>query len=445
MSFSPIGDVLALANLACKLYNKGYLVIRDAPSEFRSLLRQLAISRRLICHVGSKVDQHEASLSGEVLARCFQTLDEFEVLLAKYEKLVAGVQALTDRNHWLRRAQWATQQNTISACRQKVNADQTQLMLALYSERGYVPESQRILNDNRLQEWMAERLTPDTSTLVASVSPHPHQTRPSVSTAISTSSTGRRPSPPPLVEASETSSAKGLSRQRMMAAVDVEEFLRRRRTPKIHKVQTLQAKHDKSTIALSSRILQAFHDSLGQANNEMKTVSTDVEVWITIATWWLLKVTLASRKTSSRAIWIFEEVVLEKAQLELLDNRVMKLVRDLSMALKMDLNQERTRSLITSIENDQTILGQDLHFLESFHQPIEAQSSAILPPAGDTTGFPKAIQEILGHPPTITINEVLDSSTDLDEFSLAMEGVMSTPSVDDFLEAQRWFAIDNAD
>ena len=90
MSFSPIGDVIALTKLAFVLHNKGYLVIRDAPSKFRSLLHQLDISRHLIGHVSSKVGQDGASPSEctrKVIEMSFQTLDDFEVLLAKYEKL----------------------------------------------------------------------------------------------------------------------------------------------------------------------------------------------------------------------------------------------------------------------------------------------------------------------------------------------------------------------
>lgn len=90
MSFSPIGDILALTNVAFNLYNKGFLVIRDAPTEFRSLLRQLEVSRRLIRHVGHKIDQDGAfnnECTREVLEICSRTLYDFEALLAKYEKL----------------------------------------------------------------------------------------------------------------------------------------------------------------------------------------------------------------------------------------------------------------------------------------------------------------------------------------------------------------------
>lgn len=96
------------------------------------------------------------------------------------------------------------------------------------------------------------------------------------------------------------------------------------------------------------------------------------------------------------------------------------------------------------IVNDHVILGQDLHFLESFHQPVEGQSS-FLSSTDDTTRFPQAIQKILGHSSTVAICEVLNSSAELDEVSLAIEDVMSAPAIDDILDAQRWFSIDNAD
>ena len=90
MSLSPIGDTLALATLAHNLYSKGYLVVRDAPAEFRSLLDQLRVFRRVILQFNHKVDRDRNPLSectGLVLEQCSQTLGDFETLLAKYERL----------------------------------------------------------------------------------------------------------------------------------------------------------------------------------------------------------------------------------------------------------------------------------------------------------------------------------------------------------------------
>ena len=74
--------------------------------------------------------------------------------------------------------------------------------------------------------------------------------------------------------------------------------------------------------------------------------------------------------------------------------------------------------------------------LENFHQPIEGNCV----PIGDTTNFPLAIQNVLKDPSMI--NEVLNSPAKLDETSLAMEDVLSSPTIDDVHEAQRWFTVD---
>ena len=90
MSVSPIGDSLALATLAFNLYSKGYLVVRDAPAEFRLLVGRLQVFRRMILHVNHKVDQDGRSMSEcthAVLEMCSRTLYDFETLLAKYERL----------------------------------------------------------------------------------------------------------------------------------------------------------------------------------------------------------------------------------------------------------------------------------------------------------------------------------------------------------------------
>lgn len=159
----------------------------------------------------------------------------------------------------------------------------------VYALRNSVPEFSQSYG-HRLREWMAEQPALETSTLAPSVSTRPHRNMPSVSTTVSASPTSRRPSPATLVEVSKTSPVKRPSRQRKMASVDVEEILRRRGTRKTNTRQTLQIKNERSKPVLSSEISQAFQKSMERAIDEMRAVSVEAEVWIGLATWWLLKV-----------------------------------------------------------------------------------------------------------------------------------------------------------
>lgn len=90
MSFSPIGDTLALTRLAWDLYSRGYAVARDASKEFNSLLADLRLLKLVLWYIRDKVTRGGKSCSEstlETLHDCFRTLYDFEALVAKFEKL----------------------------------------------------------------------------------------------------------------------------------------------------------------------------------------------------------------------------------------------------------------------------------------------------------------------------------------------------------------------
>ncbi|KAL8804222.1 MAG: hypothetical protein Q9182_002676 [Xanthomendoza sp. 2 TL-2023] len=137
--FLSIGDILQLSRLAADLYKKGWVVARQAPQEFRDLVHELLLLKDILFIVHRKVNR-ESSLYGdptkEVVRRCFDTLSEFSVLVAKYEKL-----ALSDRGHWFRRLQWSREQDSIRACQNKLQNHQRLLQLVL------TPEGRTILSE----------------------------------------------------------------------------------------------------------------------------------------------------------------------------------------------------------------------------------------------------------------------------------------------------------
>ncbi|KAL8728955.1 MAG: hypothetical protein Q9166_005050 [cf. Caloplaca sp. 2 TL-2023] len=139
-----VGDILQLSRLAADLYTKGWVVARDAPQEFRDLVHELLLLKDVLFIVHRKVTR-DSALYGDptrrVLQRCCDTLSEFSVLVAKYENL-----ALSDRGHWFRRLQWSREQDSIRACRNKLQKHQQLLQLVL------TPEGRTILTDERTED-----------------------------------------------------------------------------------------------------------------------------------------------------------------------------------------------------------------------------------------------------------------------------------------------------
>ncbi len=91
MSYSPIGDTIALTNLAFYVYSSVYQVARDAPEQFGELSRDLQIFKSILYQVRNQVNRDADSTYGtdvqDVLRRCFDTLRGLRDLTAKYEKL----------------------------------------------------------------------------------------------------------------------------------------------------------------------------------------------------------------------------------------------------------------------------------------------------------------------------------------------------------------------
>lgn len=90
MSFSPISDTLTLTKLAFDLYEKGYVVARDAPKQFRELLDDLFLLKDVLWHIQEYVIQDNAHCENpveKILKRFSHTLNGFGDLVSKYEKL----------------------------------------------------------------------------------------------------------------------------------------------------------------------------------------------------------------------------------------------------------------------------------------------------------------------------------------------------------------------
>lgn len=99
MSYSPIGDTIAVTNLAYNLYTRVYVVARDAPEQFGELARDLQIFKNVLYQVreqvGRDTDSTYSTIVQKVLRRCSDTLRGLRDLTVKYEKL--GIKMLDIR------------------------------------------------------------------------------------------------------------------------------------------------------------------------------------------------------------------------------------------------------------------------------------------------------------------------------------------------------------
>ncbi len=91
MSFSPIGDTVALVHLAHSLYSRVFVVARDAPEQFEELSHELHTIKTVLYQLGRDVvggwDSTYNALIREIVVDCYGTLRGLGDLIAKYENL----------------------------------------------------------------------------------------------------------------------------------------------------------------------------------------------------------------------------------------------------------------------------------------------------------------------------------------------------------------------
>ena len=91
MSYSPIGDTIALTKLAYTLYSRVVVVARNAPEQFEELQLDLDIYKRVLYRIRSQIehdgDSSYSDIVQNVLTRCFRTLYGLRDLTSKYENL----------------------------------------------------------------------------------------------------------------------------------------------------------------------------------------------------------------------------------------------------------------------------------------------------------------------------------------------------------------------
>lgn len=130
MSFGfGVGDFLAVADLAWKLYRYCYIVAKDAPRDFKLLLQEICTLASSLKLLKDEVDDPESTLrrSGEdrvrmvndMISRIGMTLEELEKYAKRYESL-QGVPRSKRKKLW-DRFTWSIEGSEIDSLRVKVN------------------------------------------------------------------------------------------------------------------------------------------------------------------------------------------------------------------------------------------------------------------------------------------------------------------------------------
>ena len=76
-----VGDAIVLVKLAYTLYEDGFLVARHAPDEFRELLEELRLIKKILFGIQARFRRDGSSedrLTEQVLDKCHAALHAFE-------------------------------------------------------------------------------------------------------------------------------------------------------------------------------------------------------------------------------------------------------------------------------------------------------------------------------------------------------------------------------
>lgn len=90
MSYSAVGDTVAIINIAWQVYNKVYVVARDAPKEYSKLLADLRVFSDQVKIIHDRFESTKDAAPESlrtVLRNSSNTLVEFKEKLAKYSDL----------------------------------------------------------------------------------------------------------------------------------------------------------------------------------------------------------------------------------------------------------------------------------------------------------------------------------------------------------------------
>ncbi|CAD6566113.1 MAG: hypothetical protein ASARMPREDX12_007549 [Alectoria sarmentosa] len=408
MSYSPIGDTIALTKLAYALYSRVIVVARDAPEQFEALLQDLDTYKRVLYRIRSQADHDTWS----------------------------------DRGVFFKRISWAKDQDAIKGFREKFREHQQLLQLVLTSEgrKHLSEEAQYAPSDN------------DDRTAVSRLGSENDATYTPIKRAITTATTDSagtlcnpreslsNPAPraaklgyksirerPPSGTGSagqvtlESSTLKSRSLSVSTAKTSCSSCHDRLQLgntgstlsegePPISDQNRLQIKTQQPLVLFQER---QKHDVVSDVQDVFRSsvesvrLPTSAERWLRLAIWWLVKSRTISRVLAKdedkrrgmdasqhqsrwhstvsaeqaytdllKSSWILEEIVLAGAADEDLSYvSVRKLIRDLSSSLHNDLLESRNVDRNLKSFKEYVPLKYDLQLLESFEQTIEAEES----------------------------------------------------------------------
>lgn len=129
-----VTDILAVTKLAWDLYNKCFLVVREAPDEFRNLVNELDSLQSVLDEINSEksfmenLGENRKESLERCLSGCFETLHRLQKLVIKYQDLGSA----HGLNFW-KKIQWVTEQREIADLKARIMAHTCSISLYMTS------------------------------------------------------------------------------------------------------------------------------------------------------------------------------------------------------------------------------------------------------------------------------------------------------------------------
>ncbi|KAL8824382.1 MAG: hypothetical protein Q9191_005094 [Dirinaria sp. TL-2023a] len=436
---SPIGDTIALTTLAYKLYQKGYLVARDAPRHVRDLVQEVETIKTILYTITDQVKQEPSPAITRVLGNCFETLSEFGALIEKYEIL-----SFSDRGNRFKKVQWANEQNKIRDLREKFRDHERRLHLILTAEgRSELDKSASSKDASSVQQdlfpntSLSMARTPTTGTTDTERTLRESSRSPRASIASLRSAQMHRDLSDRTRAYSRSgrvlkdlwkSDLRNLSVSQTLAEcpncatrADVTQAIELDDEENDTAVAPSEARAKEPFQPHSARekyqISAALQACFEKSHDSLKT-EFSLESWLRIGTWWLIKSRIISRALTQKGVqrrstrtsefesrwestvseeqasldllkssWIFEEIILKQLEDEsFFDIYIQKLATDLMRNIDVDLRDNRASVTAVSAADDDGLRRLNTGLLEDFQQPLEAKSD--VPKAIDDPSTP---------------------------------------------------------
>jgi len=426
MSFSPIGDTIAVTNLVWTLYRRVVAVARTASTDFKDWSTDLYAMNVVLQQIRDLTDVND-SLSRPVkivLGQCFGTLQKCSEKISKYENL-----AQSDRGHVLKKLQWALDQDSINELRNRLNSHQHLLQLALTSE-GRAKLTNDIESNNENNETLRKATTFGSATTI-------RDHRASLGTISTRIESGSIYARNDSVSRAPLTSLRLAQRSHSLAKSETSCSSCSENVDEAEDTQSLAEEDEKESEqgAHGETVQEQLHidrqkitiasPEIGKRLKEQfesMQAQTSTELWLRIGIWWLVKSRVLARladhaaagqqetDTSDEGDWsdatpskgqayynllkssYILDALIDKRSDDLSYSHNRKLFTDLFRSLQKDLHKRQTSNTLTTMSEQETASTTNLHLIENFKQAIEAED--LVPMSMDDLASPHRWVEV---------------------------------------------------